>query len=70
MKDLGANTFVFSETDMDALWTMIEQRLGTTANLVWAFHKDTYLYITFTHVHSMYISSVPHPRIHFRRDGV
>ena len=50
---------------MDALWTMIEQRLGTTAKFVWAFHKDIYLYITFTHVHSMYINDIyPACRIH------
>lgn len=51
VKDLGANALIFYETDMDALWTMIEQRLGTTAKSIWAFHKDRYLFITFTHIH-------------------
>lgn len=36
---------------MDALWTMIEQRLGTTAKSIWALHKGRYLFITFTHIH-------------------
>lgn len=34
---------------MDALWTMIEQRLGTTLS-IWAFHKGRYSFITFTHI--------------------
>lgn len=55
---------------MDALWTMIEQRLGTSAKLIWKFHKGRYFFITFTRIHIcmyvQYITIYIHLEVEFR----